>query len=352
MLMQLLSILLSTICCLCPLLAQADTPPPSQSEPEELIVFNRILTTVNDKTLSVIDVMKRMDMFLQKHYPHLVNSKVARFQFYSSQWRDYLTQMIDQELMIADAEHLEVKVTDAEVREEVLNRFGPNIMPVLDKLGVSYDEARIMIHDELVMQKMMWFRVNSKALSSVNSLDVKEAYQQFCKENPSLEEWQYQVLSLRSSSKEASQALASRAFDLLQSKLELCSVSEKINTAPSETAVSVTLSPEMQADEKSISSSHKEVLQTLAENSYSAPIAQLSRVDNSVVYRIFHLKKHSKKEIPAFTKLADQLKDQLLHEAAAKENALYIAKLRNRLGYDEKYMLETLPKDFQPFAIR
>ena len=350
MVMKLYPFLLSAICCLSVFLTYADALPPQESEPEELIVYNKILTKVNDKTISVVDVMKRMDMFLQRHYPHLVNSKVARFQFYSSQWRDYLTQMIDQELMIADAEHLEVKVSDGEVREEVLNRFGPNIMPVLDKLGVSYDEARSMIHDELIMQKMMWFRVNSKALSSVNSLDVKEAYKQFCKENPELEEWQYQVLSLRSSSKDASHALAARAFELLQSRLELTAVSEQLKT-PEET-VSVTLSPEMQADERSISSSHKEVLQTLTENSYSSPIAQVSRVDNSVVYRIFYLKKHSKKTLPSFSKMADQIKDQLLNQAAAKENVQYLTKLRERLGYDEKHMQETLPNDFQPFAVR
>src|SRR5579862_2792928 len=103
--MTIRSLLLAAICGLLPLAMQADAPLPIQEqEPEELIVFNRILTKVNEKTISVVDVMKRMDMFLQRHYPHLVNSKVARYQFYSSQWRDYLTQMIDQELMIADAE--------------------------------------------------------------------------------------------------------------------------------------------------------------------------------------------------------------------------------------------------------
>ena len=64
---------------------------------ESLIVYNRILAKVNGKTLSVIDVMRKMDLFLQRNYPHLVDSKVARFQFYSSQWRETLAQMIDQE---------------------------------------------------------------------------------------------------------------------------------------------------------------------------------------------------------------------------------------------------------------
>lgn len=343
-------LLLPAFCCLASLPLHSEAPAIQQEEPEELIIYNRILAKVNGKTLSVIDVMKKMDMFLQKYYPHLSNSKLARYQFFSSQWRENLAQMIDQELIIADAEHLEIKVTDAEVREEILNRFGPNTMPILDKLGLTYEETKQMIHDEMIVQRMMWFRVNSKALSKVNSHDVKEAYKQYCEQNPELEEWQYQVLSIRSPQKEASEALAKRAFDLLQSNLELATLPEKLAT--SEETLTVSLSPEMQADERSISTSHKEVLKTLAENSFSAPIAQVSRIDNSVVYRIFYLKKHSKKVLPPFEKMAEELKEQLLQAAANKENSHYIAKLRERLGYDEKHMLETLPNDFQPFALR
>jgi hypothetical protein len=345
-------LLLITSLCLSSLASEEITPSPipAMEESHELVIYNRILAKVNDKTISVIDVMKKMDLFLQKYYPQLAGSKLARYQFYSSQWREYLTQMIDQELMIADAEKLEVKVTDAEVREELLTRFGPNIMTALDNIGLTYDEARKMIHDEMLVQRMVWFRVNSKALNKINSSHVREAYKQYCEKNPELEEWQYQVLSIRSPNKEASAALAARAFELLQSKLDPTKVADQLKT--SEDAISVTLSPEMQADEKSISSTHKEVLKTLSENSFSPPIAQVSRVDSSVVYRIFYLKTHSKKVTPPFEKMADQLKDELLQDAASKENFQYISKLRDRLGYDEKHMTETLPKDFQPFAIR
>jgi hypothetical protein len=346
-----LSLFAAMCCCLSSLASDENTPSiPEHEEPQELIVYNRILAKVNEKTISVIDVMKKMDLFLQKYYSHLADSKLARYQFYSSQWKEYLTQMIDQELMIADAEKLEVKVTDAEVREEILTRFGTNIMAVLDKLGFTYDEARKMIHDEILVQRMIWFRVNSKALTRVNSFDVKEAYRQFCEKNPELEEWQYQVLSIRSANKNASGALAVRAFELLQSKLELNAVADQLKT-PEET-IFVTLSPEMQLDEKNVSDAHKEVLKTLSENSFSQPIAQISRADQSVVYRIFYLKKHSKKVLPPFEKMADQLREELLQEAAYRENTHYIAKLRDRLGFDEKYMTETLPKDFQPFAVQ
>ncbi|MBY0529214.1 MAG: SurA N-terminal domain-containing protein [Rhabdochlamydiaceae bacterium] len=363
----------------------ADTPSLLTAENHEsLIVYNRILAKINDKTLSVIDVMKKMDLFLQRNYPELVDSKVARFQFYSSQWRDTLAQMIDQELMIADAERLELKVSDAEVREEMLERFGPTIMATLDKLGLSYEEARSMIHSEMIVQRMMWFRVNSKALNTVNPQDIKDAYKQFCLKNPALEQWKYQVLSVRSPKSELCEAIAHRAFDILHSAqapdsmhdiaanpMPVQTISEKNETANAvhyanlnlaleqlkneateENQLTISVSSDLDVDEKSIADAHKEVLKTLTPGTFSAPIAQVSRVDQSVVYRIFHLKEHSKKEVPQFESISDKLKDSLLEQAVGRENSLYITKLRERLGYDEKHMLESLPDDFQPFALK
>src|SRR5262249_15100783 len=135
----------------------------------------------------------------------------------------------------------------------------------------------------------------------------------------------------------------------LQAKLDLSSVSDELKA---DEDMTITVSPEMQADERTISTAHKEVLKTLSENAFSSPIAQTSRLDNSVVYRIFHLKKHSKSVIPPFTKMAETLKDQLLQEAAHKETVQYILKLRERFGYDEELMTEALPDDFQPFVLR
>ncbi len=326
----------------------------AHEDPQELIVYNRILAKVNGKTISVIDVMKKMDLFLQRHYPQLAQSKVARHQYYSTQWRDTLSQMIDQELMQADAEHLELKVSDAEVREEMLDRFGPAIMQTLDQLGMTYEEARKLIFSEIVVQRMMWYRVNSKAVNSVNPQDIKEAYKDYCQKNPALEEWEYQVLSLRSANQTLSETLAKKASDLLHSaKSDLLTISEKIKPADAEeNPVTISLSPDLKVDEKSVAQSHKDVLKTLKPGTFSEPIPQLSRVDNSVVYRIFYLKDHAKKEVPAFSKLADQLKEELLQQAASKENMQYITKLRERLGYDEKHMLESLPSDFQPFVLR
>jgi hypothetical protein len=346
-------LLFLTLLSVSPLVSAFGEPPAylSHDEPQEIVIYNRILAKVNGKTISVIDVMKKMDLFLQRYYPEHSRSKFSRFQYYSKQWRETLSQIIDQELMLADAEHLELKVTDAEVREEVLGRFGPNIMAALDSIGMTYDEARTQIYSDMVVQRIMWYRVHSKALTTVNPQDIKEAYKLFCQKNPPFEKWRYQVLSIRSLQRDIGEALAIRAFDLLENKHVAWDVLPS-ELKPAEEAITVTLSPELEGDAKGLAESHKDVLKNLKPGTFSSPIAQVSRVDNSVVFRIFFLKECQRHEPPVFEKMADNLKDELMEQAIGKETTQYIAKLRDRLGYDETQMLEVLPSDFQPFAIR
>lgn len=328
-----------------PLLADLPMPLP-QEEPQEIVVNNRILAKVREKTISVIDVMKQMDVYLSRFYPQLSNSKAARYQFYMSQWKETLDHMINSELMMADAESREVKVSDGEVRETLQDRFGPNIMGTLNKLGISLEEARKMIQEELIVQRMNWIRVTSKAIQKVNLQDVKNAYQEYCKEHPAKETWKYQVLSIRSPDEKASEELAQKAFLLLQKEPDLAAAAEKLKSE----AATITLSPEYQSDDKELSSSHKEVLASLAKGEFSKPTLQKSR-DNSVVFRIFHLKDHSKTDLPKFDDIANQLRENLLQRAAGEEMAVYVSKLRSRFNYNNISLEENIPSDFEPFSV-
>ena len=112
----------------------------------------------------------------------------------------------------------------------------------------------------------------------------------------------------------------------------------------------VSLSETLEGDEKNLSASHKQVLKNLDTDSFSQPIAQVSRADHSVVFRIFFLHAKAKQEPLAFEKMAEKLKEELSQQAIVRETAHYIAKLRDRLGYDEKHMVEMLPPDFHPFS--
>jgi hypothetical protein len=327
---------------------------PNMPTQQHLIVNNRILAKVNEKTISVLDVMKKMEVFLNRYYPEYANSLPARHQYFSSQWRSTLIQMIDNELMLQDAEKLELKVSDSEVREAVIERFGPNIMASLDQLQMSYEEARKMVHTDIIADKMTWYRINSKAMQAVNPQDIKQAYQSYLIKNPEKEEWVYEVVSIRTKSEEAGKLFAEKTHGLLKtarrSFQEL--VQELKEECGPESDLSISLSEEFKTDTKTISDAHKQGLLSLVVNSISEPIRQVSRADQSIVYRIFHLKNHAKIPPLPFSKVSEKLREELLNLAAAKESKLYLEKIREKFGYDSQAIQENIPADFQPFVLK
>jgi hypothetical protein len=321
-------------------------------EPGRILVQNRILTKVHGKTISVIDVMKRMNLIINHHFPEIVNSSIDRYEFYTAQWKQTLSQMVDEQLIIADAENIEVKISDGDIRERLQDRFGPNVAFNLEKIGLSYDEAKEAMRSELIVQKMTWYRINAKAILSINPQDVKGAYKEYCSSNPPKDEWKYQALSIRSSNEDVSRALSEEASQLLkQGRAGLAAVAEALKQKeglPEDLSISV--SQDYAVDQKNLSESHKNVLLSLQPDSYSEPLKQSSRVNHESVHRIFHLKDHVQEKTPSFGELSDKIEDRLIQQAISKESALYISKLRKRFGYDEKNT-EVLPEDFHPFVL-
>lgn len=317
-----------------------------------LIVHNRILAKINGKTISVLDVMKKMEVFFARNYPQYASSPTARYQFFSSQWRNSLAEMIDRELIVADAEAKGIKIKDGDLREAIQERFGPNLMQTFDKLGITYEEAKAMTETDMIVERMNWFRVTAKVFQNVHPQNIKEAYKEYQLTHPPKEEWTYQVLSLRGEDREKIAAFAQRAEAVLRrGSTSFAAVEDELKQEEENPAVAVTVSQEQHADDKTISAAHKEVLATLKPGSYSQPIAQVSRFDNSTVYRIFYLKEHVHVETPPFEKMSEKLYQGLLDEKLTKENAEYLNKLRKRFNYDEKYLSEMIPADFEPFAL-
>ena len=307
--------------------------------PQELTLKNRIVADVQGKTISVYDVRKKMDLYLSRHYPEALSSKESRFQFYTANWKQTLNQMIDGELMLADAEAREVKVSDGDVREEMQQRFGPNVMGTLDKLGLTYEEAKTLTHSEMISERMNWMRVTSKALQRVGSRDIRQVYDAYCKANPPIDQWKYQVLTVRAQEPKLVQTV-SLNLDALSANLK--------QENPDAT---VTVSTDIEADSKTISKAHLEALLPLEIGSYSPPITQVSKADGSKVVRYFYLKDHIKKEPPTLEQASSQIKEELIQQAITEESQKYSKTLRKRLGFDEKRQRELIPTDFQPFTL-
>lgn len=328
-------------------LSLAANPMVDFSQDQKIAVQNTILAKVNGKTISMIDVKKKMDMIFHQSYPHLTSSNQARVQFYEASWRRALMDMIDNELIISDATDKEIKITDGEIREVMEERFGPSVMQTLDKIGLTYEETWKMVKNELIVQRMSWWFIQSKAVSSVTPQDIRQAYRLYVKENPAYSDWKYRVVSIRVD--QADDMLSEQVYQLLNESGKAPTLLEEELKKFEAPGISIAISNEFNAKTQELSDIHKASLETLSPGAYSKPSFQVSRADKKTVYRIFYLIDKMDVPAPAFEDLAQQLRGDLIQKAVVHESEVYLGKLRKHYGFEAA---KAIPDDLHPFSLQ
>lgn len=316
---------------------------------QKVAVQNAILAKVNGNTISMMDVKKKMDLMFHQNYPQFANSAQARLQFYEASWRHVVMDLVDHELIIADALDKEIKLTDAEVRENMEERFGPNVMQTLDKIGFSYDEAWKMVKNEMIVQRMSWWFIHAKATAEVTPQDIRQAYRLYLEKNPAYAEWKYRVVTIRVD--QPNDALADKVQQFLseagKDPVALESELKKFDTK----GISVAVSNEFVAKTHELSETHKASLADLTVGTYSKPSFQTNRIDKKTVYRIFYLVNNIDHPAPSFEALVPQLRSELNQKAVAKESTEYLGKLRKKYGFNPDAE-NALPEDLHPFSLQ
>ncbi|MGB7977639.1 MAG: SurA N-terminal domain-containing protein [Chlamydiales bacterium] len=316
------------------------------SEPK-IAVQNAILAQVNGKTISMIDVKKKMDMVFYQSYPHLANSNEARLQFYEASWRRVLMDLIDNELIIADALDKEIKLTDGEIRESMEERFGPNVMQTLDKVGLTYEETWKMVKDEMMVQRMTWWFVQTKAINNVTPQDIRQAYRLHLEQHPPYSEWKYRVVSIRLD--QPNDPLSEKVYQILTGSGEAPAVAESQLKELEAPGVAISISNEFIAKTQELSEIHRASLESLTAGSYSKPSFQISKADQKAVYRIFYLIEKNDFPAPSFEDLSQNLRNDLLQKALVQESEGYLGKLRKHYGFETD---QAIPEDFHPFSLQ
>ncbi len=320
----------------------------AEAEPN-VMVNNRILANVNGKSISVIDLMKKMDMLFYREFPEYASMPQARYQFYSANWKHVLSELIDKELIVADAEEAKLPLSSGDVRQEMERLFGPNIIGNLDKIGMSFDEALTIVHGDLLLQRMLYVRVNSKALRNVTPIDVRNYYEEYSKTNLQPAKWTYRVVTIRNKDTTLGAETANAAYHLLvDQSLPLKELEAKLkeqNALSKESQISI--SEEFQHGDKDLSPAYKETLSQLQSKSYSKPASQVSRADKSTVFRIFYLNEYLPERALPYAEIEGKLKNALLEKQIIAESTAYIKKLRRHFDVQEM-----IPEDFQPFSMK
>jgi hypothetical protein len=343
-------ILLSLMLASCSLSAQQLPMMFNQEEKVDLIVNNQILAKVNGKPISVIDIMKKMDIIFLRRFPEYTNSKVARYQFYMANWKSILNELIEKELILADAQEKKIPVSSGDVRQEMESLFGPNIIANLDKVGMSFDEAWKIIQGDITIKRMVYIRVNSVAGKSVTPQKVRDSYEKLAKETIQPEKWKYQVISVRDENATHAAEAANLVYHLVaEEQTPIEKVKVKIfdyKHIGKDTQINV--SEIYDQNEKEVSEAYKSIFATLKDGEYTVPLAQKSR-DKTTVFRIFYMiEKDPGGEIP-FNKMENEVRAQLQDEAVNAEAGTYIKKLKTYYDVQEMHLDADT---FTPFALK
>lgn len=320
----------------------------------ELIVNNRVLLKVNGKPISVMDLVKKMDLVFYREYPQYVESPEARFQFYQMGWKQVLQEFIDRELILADAEEMKMPVSNGDVRVELEQLFGPQVVVNLDRAGLTMDEAMKLLKEDIIMRRMMYMKVNAKALKQVTPQEVREAYKEYIKNYVAKDEWVYRVISIRDPDEEKLQALSQQVSVLLnQGNIPLEDLQEKVRTLDAFNPLSsVKVSEEFYHPEKEISATYHDHLVKLEPGSFSSPTQQRRGSDNIPVMRIFYLKEKKVDDYPSFQEMANRLKNERLQKIADEETARYLKQLREKFHVKDDQVQAVLNGSVELFTLK
>jgi hypothetical protein len=321
----------------------------------KLIVQNRILAKVNGKSISTYDVVKKMDISFYREFPEYVSSLAARYQFYMANWESALEDLINKELVLADAQEKKVEISSGEVRKEMEQMFGPNMIENLDKAGLSFDEAAKIVQGDLLLQRMLGIRVYSRVVRMVTPSKVRQAYETFLQDpkNAKQTQWRYQVITFQDRTSKRAEELANKAYQLLMNGVSFSDLTAKLKEQKlMGRKAKVSISDEIHNKENELSESYKQALSPMETGMYSQPVAQKSRKTNTTVYRIFYVKEKVPGGFPPFKEMETPLKNQLLDQISSQEIDSYIKKLRQYYYVRNSDLKAMIPSDYQPFVLQ
>ncbi len=326
----------------------------TQEEPK-IFINNRILARVNGKPISTFDLIKKMDLAFYRQYPQYTSSIVARSQYYDMSWKYVLEDIIDKELILADAKESKIEVSGGDTRQELEASFGPNIIANLDKAGITFDEAYKIMQEEIIIRRLVSGRVHAKAVRQVTPIKVRRAYEEFIQdpENARLTQWSYRIVTIKDRNLQKTEETAKATYQLLMDGVPL----DQLVSQLKERKIlgrkgKVTVSDIIKHNDKEISKDYRDILSHLDTGMFSQPFAHKSRSNNTTVYRILSIEEKIPGGIPPFREMEVSLKDKLLGQAIDQETDHYLKKLRDHYHIRPQDLEAYLPADYQPFILK
>ncbi len=297
----------------------------------EILVQNRVMAQVNGKPITALDVIKRMDFLFYRQFPEYMSSQSARYQYYEMNFEPILQELIDRELMRADAAEMKVEILPSDVRQELETTFGPDIISNLDKIGLRLEEAMTMLKDELLIRRVTMYKVNGKAFRNVGPMEIKKAYEEWLTTHTEPQKWRYRLFTLRGPSEEEGKKAAALVREAILTGLDPETVrKEVIQEGLISPNITMTLSEVYTQPQEEVPDLLLPVLSKMDGPGVSEIFSQLSRKTGEVAVRLIVLEDKLSSLNPPLRDVEDRLKNDLLQRGAMAESQKYLSSLRDQ----------------------
>lgn len=311
------------------------------------VVFaeNRVLATVRDQIITVMDVMKKLDMIFYQQFPQYRNSPEAKYQFYNANWKHVLEELVDRQIVLSWAEEKQFNVTNGDIREELEEIFGPDVMLNLYEAGLTLTEVREMLRADILLRRIVSFYVRTPVLSSITPEIVKKTYQQRLCESKGKEVLVWRSVSIKKAHEPCSSELAENVRTyLFEDKLSLEEVKAKLPEG-----VEVVMSQQFHSEQREIAPRVFDILRLLDVGHASSPMVHEGR--DGKVWRIYCVDDKTSVPLPSFSEMEGVLREELAAPQLALKTQEFFDDLRKQYHVKALLSSEQL-QSLEPFKLR
>lgn len=363
MIKKTLSAILSLTSLICAPLSSIDSFMPAMGAPQrmqptpqaksyQLVIHNRPLLKVGESMISLHDVLQKVNLMILAHDPEYLDNPQALFHIYQQYWKGAFEELVNAELMALYWTDKKFVLPETEIRAALNDRFGPNVVDNLNKMGLSYEQALAVVHKDLMVQQINWYFIHMKALGLVTPEKIKTAYQAYLNDFIPSEQWAYEVVSIKGDdlqfcqkvALEICQSASAESSPLLSMNDLLAGVKESFKQSDKTVTVSV---QNYTHDKNAIASRYTEALRSIPIGSLSQPIIEGS--PKKPIVKLIKLQQIQKEEPKAFQEMAPSFEQQIFQKVYSEEMSLFIKNLQEQYGYTDP--LKMIPEDYVPFEL-
>lgn len=286
---------------------------------------NRILTTVGETSITVLDVKKEMDRQIYMQDRDLFKHPENVYTYYAQNWKLVLQKLTNDELLLLESKKNKYEVSAYDINQKQNELFGDEQVEAFRFLALTPEQAYEYSKRDLISQHITWYNVWSKAFMRTTPSDVKKAYEEHVASLPKKDEWTYQTLYVKGNNEKKVQDAASNISALLEDKT-FANLSALLESSDlEESGLKVGVSKDITLKTGELSPTILGILESLEAGKMSEVIT--AKRDDSYTGKVLHLKGFKKEPIPEFASMSEQIKSGLMNDCGGKIANDYFEKL-------------------------